>query len=235
MQKYLFTSLILFISICAGAQTLTVIPKVGATLSTVSSEFDEDTKSKPGFTLGGAVNYKVNELFSVQAELNFIQKGYREKGSMVSSFAIDGYLFTNENSFKRSTNLNHLEIPVLARLSFGNNTKFFVHAGPSVSFILSGKSSYESSETETIENLQFDDEIEVNTHHYNEKYKIDLSEPIYKRIDFGLQLGAGAIIADKILVEARYGLGLSNLYNMESYKVTNRVFQLTVGIPILLK
>ncbi len=59
-------------------------------------------------------------------------------------------------------------------------------------------------------------------------------------LDFGLQLGAGYKIANLIVVDVRYGLGLSNFIDKDSAngiddnKSKNRSFQFTVGFPIKL-
>ena len=56
---------------------------------------------------------------------------------------------------------------------------------------------------------------------------------VEKKTDFGLQFGGGVIIAEKVMIDLRYGAGLSTLFEDESVK--NNVLQFTVGIPINLK
>jgi hypothetical protein len=58
------------------------------------------------------------------------------------------------------------------------------------------------------------------------------------RTDLGIQIGGGVTLFQKIIVDACYGYGLSNLddANMWGYqeKRRNRTFQLTLGVPLLM-
>jgi opacity protein-like surface antigen len=246
MKKYLLTFSISLISICTSGQTLIVIPKIGATIATVSTSetdvmqfpgFEEEIKSRVGFTLGAALNYSFNDKLSVQPELNFIQKGYQESFSSTLIEDFEGQIITYTNSSTTKYTLNYLEIPVLAKLSFGGETKVYAIAGPSVGIGLGGKFKYDN---ETIESS---DDFE-ETYSNSGKGKIKFGEAsenyegddlfIDNRIDFGIQVGAGILIAHKIIIEARYGLGLSSLYDSE-YEVKNRVFQFTIGMPLTLR
>ncbi|WP_414693279.1 outer membrane beta-barrel protein [Ohtaekwangia sp.] len=49
----------------------------------------------------------------MQPELNFVQKGYK----------------ASEGSATEKLKLNYLELPVLAKVSFGKVTKFYLNAG----------------------------------------------------------------------------------------------------------
>ncbi len=251
MKNCLLIFSILLSSICASAQKLTVIPKIGTTLATVLVEEpdfqnlpilgDQDANSvKPifGITIGAAFNYSINDMISVQPELNFIQKGYQEKfySSMIE--IIDDKSFNTHITSTSKYKMNYLEIPILARYTFGTTIKPYAIAGPSLGIGLGGKYKFEEKIVESID----DDPAQTSTDNGKGNIKFGKepdnndSEDLYidNRIDFGLQLGAGVLIDRKFVIEARYGLGLSSLSDSE-YKIKNRVFQLTVGIPILLK
>lgn len=78
-----------------------------------------------GINVGALLNIGVTEDFSVQPEVNFIQKGSK----------IDETDLTPE--FK--TTFNFIEIPVLAKYAFGGESiGGFVQAGPSFGFALNG-------------------------------------------------------------------------------------------------
>jgi hypothetical protein len=246
MKKYLLTFSILLSSICASAQKLIVIPKIGATLATVSMSepdiiqfpgFEDEIKSKIGFTIGAALNYSINDRISIQPELNFIQKGYQENSSSIWIEDFDGQITSYSNSSTTKNTLNYLEIPILAKYSFGGETKIYAVAGPSVGIGLGGKFKYDNETTESYDDFE-------ETYSNSGKGKIKFGEAsenyegddlfIDNRIDFGIQVGAGILIAHKIILEARYGLGLSSLYDSE-YEVKNRVFQFTIGMPLTLR
>ncbi|HRJ31041.1 MAG TPA: porin family protein [Cyclobacteriaceae bacterium] len=236
MKKHLIVSALLLITTFASAQTLSIIPKIGATFSTVATEFDENIKSKPGFTLGAAVNYGLTDMLSVQPELNFIQKGFKEEYSESWDEEVDGRWFYYQNDFKQVVTINYIELPVLARATFGKVTKFHVMAGPSLGFALGGKYKQEGSFTES-----YDDEVFVYPNDAKGSIKFGKIPDGYEgndryidnRIDFGLQFGGGVLVANKILLEVRYGLGLSNsAESTATYEKKNRVIQFTVGMPI---
>lgn len=246
MKKYLLACSIALISISISAQTLSVIPKIGITVSTISMEetdnvpfpgFEDEIKSKIGFTIGAALNYSINDRISIQPELNFIQKGYTQKSNSTWTEDDDGRLITTVTTSTTKNTLNYLEIPTLVKISFGGDTKFYVLAGPSFGIGLGGKYTNDSKITESYDDVS---DTFKNSDKGNIKFgdRPENAEGIYidNRLDFGLQLGGGILIARKILIEARYGLGLSNLYDSENNPETkNRVFQLTAGIPLTLR
>jgi hypothetical protein len=231
------TPILLFLTvfvICVQAQT--IIPKAGFTLSRIKfEEGDEYQKNKAGFTLGVGVNFELGEIFSLQPELNFIQKGARLELN-------EEFLDTRIHSESKIT-INYLEIPVLARASFGNSTRFYVSAGPSLGIGMGGKYYFEEttsymgfSETENNNRkIKFGDEPS--------NYNPETDDYVYipKRLDVGLQIAIGTIIAEKVMIDIRYGIGLTNLNdedennNDDDDSLYNRTFQFTVGIPINLK
>lgn len=73
-----------------------------------------------GFAIGFPVEIPLSDLFSIQPELNFVQKGYS-----VEAFNIGGFGSDFDYTY------NYLEVPVLAKLNLGSgNFKFQVMAGP---------------------------------------------------------------------------------------------------------
>ncbi len=139
----------------------------------------------------GGVGFKFNtniQNFSIQPELNYIGKGTRLKNGNVKS----------------DLDLNYLEIPVLAKYSFG---PVYVNAGPSIGLLM-------DKESKVIKN-------------YGEKLK---------KLDFGLQMGAGVAVPlgiGKVIVDARYNLGLSEIGKQTSIK--NRGIMASIGYAIPLK
>lgn len=219
MKKLFLLGTVVFFAGVSYAQT--IIPKAGVTLSKISLEdSDTDLKSSLGFTLGVGFNFPINKMFSVQPELSFVQKGFKEE----AGFSEGALTVKAEDTYK----INYLELPVLARATFGSNTKFFLNAGPSFGFGLGGKYKYDFS-------VSYQGQAESNSGDAKIKFgdnDDEESEDIYvdNRIDLGLQFGGGVIIADKVMIDIRYGLGLSDL--IDDQKSKNRVLQFTVGIPL---
>jgi hypothetical protein len=202
MKKFLLVSAM---ALAAGfSYGQTIIPKVGVTLSKWGGDDVEDAKFKAGFTIGAGLNMPLGDgMFSLQPELNYIQKGSKwEEGDASEKYTV-----------------NYLEVPVLAKVTFGEATKFYVNAGPSVAFGLGGKAKWEEGDESGETDIKFGDEDESSDDYY-----------IEKGTDISFQIGAGVIVAEKVMIDVRYGLGLTDLYDDGSVK--NNVLQFTVGIPL---
>lgn len=184
----------------------TIIPKAGITFSTFGGDdAGDDTKSKLGFTIGAGLNTPLGDgMFSLQPELNYVQKGAKAE-------------YDNQDRTDKLT-LGYLEVPVLVKVTFGEATKFYVNAGPSVGFGLGGKYKVEIGDNSEDVDVKFGDGDD------EDKYYVE------KGTDIGFQLGAGVIVAEKVMIDVRYGLGLTDLYDDTSMK--NNVLQFTVGIPL---
>ncbi len=193
----------LFIS--ANAQ-ITIIPKIGISVSKVAYEVPvvnidkDDLESVTGLVLGAGLEYKVNDLFSFQPELLYIQKGGR----------IDLGIVEGE------TKLNYLEIPLLAKFNFAvDPVKLYLNAGPSLGFGIGGENKGNILGFGGSGDIDFgdgDDEL--------------------KPVDVGLQVGGGVgypLGQGTLLLDLRYGAGLSNLSNAEDFMFKNRTFTVAVG------
>ena len=118
----------------------------------------------------------------------------------------DGFFVFNE-----SDKLGYFSIPVMVRYAVLRQDAFhiYVMAGPELSFLTSAKWKDESTGVET----DFKDEL--------------------KSTEFSLDFGAGVAVpvsTFKIILDGRYGLGLSQIHKEGTEKVTNNVFYINVGI-----
>ncbi|MFV0529812.1 MAG: porin family protein [Flavobacteriales bacterium] len=190
MKKLVLAATLIMGAIGVNAQSLEIIPKAGINIASQAIKGASNEKSKVGFQGGVGLNILTGAGgFSVQPELNFVSKG--------TSFKTRGK--------KENYNLNYLELPVLAKYSFG---QVYVNAGPSIGFLL-GQS---------------------------DKSKVAIGE--MKKIDFGIQMGAGVAIPagpGKVIVDGRYNLGLSNISDVKSADIKNRGIMVSVGYAIALK
>lgn len=150
-------------------------------------------KSANGIQAGASFQAGITPAFSLVSELYFMRKGGKLKAN--------NPLTTNESKLC----LNTLEIPVLARFHFG---KFYMNAGPSIAYNLSGNRKINDLSTK----LSF----------------ANSSEGI-KRFDAGIQMGAGIEFPFKqrrIALDIRYSYGLTNIaYDREIY---NRALMISV-------
>lgn len=97
--------------------------------------------------------------------------------------------------------LNYLNVPVMFQYMFDNG--FRLQAGPQVGFLLNANANLNNTSADVINS--------------------------YKRVDFGLGLGASYVNpATGFGVDARYNLGLRDISENSAVRATNRGFQFGV-------
>lgn len=118
--------------------------------------------------------------------------------------------------YKGRYNLNYLEIPVLLQytLTVDGSFKPNLLIGPALGIKLSAKAKVEGGEEE------------------------DIMESM-KSMDFGVILGAGAVLNNRITFEVRYNIGLSSIeknvprnYWIDPYDFKNRVISIILGFSL---
>ena len=104
--------------------------RAGVNLANQTFEFGSfsiEPDARVGLTLGVLANIGITEAFSIQPELNFIQKGSKTKEDLANFQEEQIIIF------------NYLEIPVLAKYTFASDAvDLSLLAGPSLGFGLSG-------------------------------------------------------------------------------------------------
>lgn len=223
MKNVLTALMVVVVMSAASAQKF--IPRIGMTVFKLTGE-EEDvpgatTSSLVGLTIGLGYQVRLNDRFSLQPEMNFVQKGATGN---VNNLDLLG---TTVNG-KLKIVIEYFEIPVLAKATFGSSgtTKFFVLAGPSLGIGLGGRVKYDLTGSSFGHrsgrlNLAFGKQPENSSSFY-----------INNQLDFGIQGGGGVLFADKVFIDIRYSLGLSN--TEDGYSSKNRGIVFTVGMPFRL-
>ncbi|GGE93657.1 Outer membrane protein beta-barrel domain-containing protein [Chishuiella changwenlii] len=164
--------------------SLEVIVKGGINISNQAITNVNGEKSKVGFQGGVGVNINTGlGNFSVQPEVNFISKGTK----------------LNTPIGKREFNLNYLEVPVLAKYSFG---PVYVNAGPSIGFQMGKNDNVKAA--------------------YGKTKTIDFG--LQMGAGVALPVGPG-----KIILDGRYNLGLSDIADTNIAKIKNRGVAISLG------
>jgi len=181
----------------AMAQSVQGGIKGGVSFSTLSglteviSEVAEiDVDQRTNWLVGGFVKVNFGRFVAVQPEVLYVRKGAKA--------AATG-LLTESVKF----NLDYIDIPILLRLQTGQDTGFYVLAGPSFGINVAAESE-SGSETDDISD-------EINN-------------------DTGLVVGAGFALAH-ILTEGRYTQSLTNVSKDEiGPTVKHRAVSILFGI-----
>lgn len=225
------------VSAASWVQCQTIIPRVGLTIASTSSDEIANQQqasnltSQTGYTFGVGYNVTVTTLgkglVSLQPEFSYIQKGYKGKTSGEYNIGEAYYQYTGSNEI----NVNYIEIPVLAKFEIGSDKiKVAAFAGPSIGFALGGKfkSTFRVDTGEEIqENTSEGDIVFYRPDSNSGNTEFD------HNIDFGLQGGASVTFLNHLSLDVRYGMGLTNVDHGNESK--NRTVQFTIGVPIKLK
>jgi hypothetical protein len=134
---------------------------------------DQSGNSKAGFTAGIIVNLPAGKNFMIQPGVNWVGKGSQDE----------------ENGDKASLMVNSIEIPV--NFLYTSNGGFFIGAGPSASFAVSGKAKF--------------NDVSADLHFGNS------NDDDLKGFDFGANVVTGYQSPGGFLVAANFNQGFSNL------------------------
>ncbi len=171
------------------------------------SGFSFRNLSRIGFAMGFFIDYQIKNSFSIQPEMQYIQKGAKFVGSGWVATKIGNLyypFFVNEDIIIQS---NYIEITVLAKYSLDiDNLKTFLFAGPGISYLASSK-------TKII--VEIEDESDSKSGNFKG----------FKKTDAGIIFGGGIALSKTNIIEIRYHLGLIPLFkNKNEYKIQNSSF-----------
>ncbi|HEY5408065.1 MAG TPA: porin family protein [Ginsengibacter sp.] len=199
----LMTLMILLTAFSLSAQTNVGI-SAGASFSNITVKaagVSASPKSKTGITVGIAIDAPLSSNFSFQPALNFIQKGYK----------------IEDQGSKETVNLNYLEVPFNFVYSTRKNEGFFIGAGPSLAYGISGKDKF------TSDGMPDD----------NQKVKFGSSGDEVKTFDFGVNALAGYKMKGGFMISANYNLSLSKINNDDGSgdgsTIKNKYFSIKIG------
>lgn len=185
-------------AIPAVAQThynsnISIGAKAGVDLSRIFFNPSVKQDFKPGMILGGQFRYIEENHFGLIAEINFAQRGWKEK-------------FDNKE-FAYSRTIDYLMVPVLAHIYFGRRGRFFANIGPEIGFLLGDKVSSNFDEALAPDIAGFD------KYHTTQQY----TEPVKQKVDYGIAAGLGGEFninrRNSISAEVRFYYGLGNLFS----------------------
>lgn len=155
------------------------------------SEFRGDLENasvKPGFVLGGLVNYKINNKFAIQPEVFYSSEG--TDYTITTTNDISGTTTYTENSI----NIGYISIPVMVEYYL---SKVSFEFGPQISFL-------------TFANLHTNTKVTTEEFIAADAYSTNVKDDI-NNLDFGLNFGVGYNFTTNFNGNLRYNLGLLNV------------------------
>lgn len=200
MKKLIITLAALVAATGAFAQ-LNFGVKAGGNLATISGMTSEENgldwgdlgkvtpsqSMKIGFNVGAWAEYMVMPMLGVQVEVNYSLQGVNTKVETSSSVLGSAATTTTDTAWSAG----YINVPILAKAHFGNIAAF---AGPQLGFA----TGFNTKTTTT---------TEKNTNIGNPEAVED-----YSGFDLSLVLGAQYKLTENIGVDARYNIGLTNVF-----------------------
>jgi|WetSurMetagenome_2_1015567.scaffolds.fasta_scaffold63855_2 hypothetical protein len=206
--KVLFTALIAAMLLPFGYANAQIQfgVKAGGTLST-QSEYGElwnNAGVRQGIYLGATADYPVTKGFSVQTEINYMEKGMK----------YDMYII--DQNYNISRKYDYLNIPLLVKGTFDSKLglsdpfSLFAYAGPYYSVLLSSKDSFTKGEPSTSTSIA----------------------STAKSSDFGALIGFGASYKlpkkGEIYIDLRYEMGLISIDTQDN-DLRNKTMEAGIG------
>ncbi len=200
MKKLILTLAVLVAATGAFAQ-INFGVKAGGNLATISGMSSEENgldwgdlakvtpsqSMKLGFNVGAWAEYMVMPMFGVQVELNYSMQGVNTKIETSSEFLGNAATSTTDTKWSAG----YVNIPILAKAHFANLAAF---VGPQLGFA----TGFNSTST-----VKTDDKTTINDPEAVEDYS---------GFDFSLVVGAQYKLTANIGVDARYNIGLTNVF-----------------------
>jgi len=146
---------------------------------------DQVTVSRTALGIGGVFGLRLTKNVCLELQPMYLQKGGTDKADQVNPDIEWRYSF--------------LEVPTFAKVTFGQEIRLYVMAGPTFGFLLSAEAEGEVGGVFGGQPLR--------------TYKAALKD-VTKSLDFGIGFGAGlsvSIGANIVFVDGRYTLGLANI------------------------
>jgi hypothetical protein len=198
MKKIFFA--ITFGAFMAATSSAQVGIKAGVGFATISEENEDisrddiENRSIATPIVGLTFGMNLGDIITIQPELLYSQNG----GS--NTYNILG------TETKNTYRIHYLELPVLAKLQFGNTdgegVGFHIAAGPWIGYALSGKYT---SKTTADGNVLFDVE---------DDFTFDDKDDA-KRLNYGA-LGSAGVSFGNLVVDLRYNYGFNNLLDNDA-------------------
>ena len=163
------------------------------------------------FHVGVVVEYTLSQKFSVV--LNAL---YNNKGTEFQGVQVEDYIGLIDYNF--SEKFEYLSFPLLAKYRFGSaQARPYLFLGPEISYLLSAENVVKA---DAMVGVEFDTTMTITDE--------------LESLEVGINAGLGVefpVSSFKAFLEASYGLGLTNVNNLEGAQdFKNRMIYLSAGI-----
>jgi hypothetical protein len=229
VNKFLMAASIIAFTQTAHAQYVRLGVHTGGNMSNAVSEQSnkkETSKLQAGFHAGVTVDVALTSDISAFIPLQFIVKGGKEKSTeTLGGAGLQTVITTDVNQ-----PINYVQLPlnIVYNFDLGETSKFFVGAGPSFAYALSGKAK---GDITTVQTTTFGGQTITNTNKtaVNQKLKIGSSNTDnIKPFEIGVNAVAGVKLNSGFAVTANYTYALNNVATQNNSSYKGRSFGLSL-------
>jgi hypothetical protein len=212
MKKLFLSFVLLLIILQAVVAQIAIVPKIGVTRASLrTTTARQDLQAISGIIGGVGVNVPVNQVWSLQPEVLYLQKGFR-KGP--------------DQMFRHT----YLEIPLLLKVSLpGKGLIHYLTGGPSAGLLLSSHYQEANGTNSLLKGrnlaIQVNETLATNAE----------QRSVFHKAELGIHLGAGAscpLGTGRALLELRYGQSLTDFFSMGSTACTTRFTNRAIGLAL---
>ena len=182
----------------------------GITLNRMSFSPEVPQGWQMGPIVGVHVRYAEEKLVGIMAELNFVNRGWKET-------------FEDNPSFTYSRTLSYISLPIMTHVNFGSpRMKCFFNLGPEIGFMTVDKIS---------SNFDYKNagKLLPATRRVNQ-----MSMEVSNRFDYGITAGIGGEFyinpRNSIYIEGRFYYGLGNIFPSTKSDEFSASRSMTIGI-----
>jgi hypothetical protein len=204
MQKLHFLFILLLLSAYSFAQKTSFGITAGATFASYKATIEGlsiTSKLQPGFTAGVIASIPGAKNFIFRPELNFVQKGGKDK----------------DDDYVDKLMLNYIELPLNVTYNAPTSSgMFFIGAGPSLNFGLSGKDKWHDNMESGGSDIKFGSGDDAD----------------FKAFELSANILAGYQFSNGFFVAANYNTALNNIAPHDDEldsKYHNRYFAIRIG------
>jgi hypothetical protein len=183
--------------------------------------FSKGFASRQGPYFGLTADFEMARRLSLDIDLNYTSQGGLRRGLQPITMELPPGLPIPPGTilyadFRNETILDYIEVPVLARYTFGDKVRFFLDAGPYVGFLVRAKAVTEGASAIYLDEAGMMPVIippATDPAEYDFGAETDVKDSL-ETMNFGVAGGCGAIFplgAGDIVLEARFQLGLRTI------------------------
>lgn len=183
---------------------------------------------------GVSLEYGANNLLSVVAEGNFLYATCvrNETQPLLSDNPLQaGNPITLYANYKKTQVVNYIQVPVMARLNFGSKIRYYVNAGPYLGLV-----TYGNVEAKGSSYLYLDANGRVPYSENGSLHDLSSTKDFTTKLntlDFGVTGGFGGgytMGRHGIWIDARYNIGLTNIWGNSEVNGQNQLESFMLGV-----